>query len=102
MALPILRIELANWNKKVNIGMARAGIDKKQIVEKAALLANEMGLENVTLKVIADAFGIQTPSLYNHIKSLDDLKKGLMLYGIKGLEGVNMEKIEDIATFCRN
>lgn len=42
--------------------------------------------ENITLKMIAKEFGIQTPSLYNHIKSLDDLKKSLMLYGWKQLE----------------
>lgn len=66
--------------------MARAGLDRKQIIEKAAELANDVGLENVTLKLVAEEFGIQTPSLYNHIKSLDELKKGLMLYGWKQLE----------------
>lgn len=66
--------------------MSRAGIDTKLIIEKTAGLANEIGFENITLKLIADEFGIQTPSLYNHIKSLDDLKKRLMLHGWKELE----------------
>lgn len=66
--------------------MARAGLDKDIVVERAAQMANEVGLENITLKMIAKEFGIQTPSLYNHIKSLDDLKKSLMLYGWKQLE----------------
>ena len=57
--------------------MARAGLDKNIIVGCAAQMANEIGLENVTLKLIAKEFGVQTPSLYNHIKSLDDLKKQL-------------------------
>lgn len=61
--------------------MARAGLDKNMIVSRAAQMANEIGLENVTLKVIAKEFGVQTPSLYNHIKNLDDLKKSLMIYG---------------------
>lgn len=39
--------------------------------------------ENITLKMIAKEFGIQTPSLCNHKKSLDDLKKNLMIYGWK-------------------
>lgn len=68
------------------IYLSRTGLDKELIIEKAAELANEIGFENVTLKLIADEFGIQTPSLYNHIKSLDDLKKRLMLYGWKELE----------------
>lgn len=66
--------------------MARVGLDKNLIVERAAELANRIGLDNITLKVIADEFGVQTPSLYNHINSLDDLKKSLMLYGWKQLE----------------
>lgn len=66
--------------------MARAGLDKNLVIERAANLANETGLENITLKLIADEFNVQTPSLYNHIKSLEDLKKGLMLYGWKQLE----------------
>lgn len=66
--------------------MARAGLDKNIIVGCAAQMANEIGLENVTLKLIAKEFGVQTPSLYNHIKSLDDLKKQLMIYGWKQLE----------------
>jgi len=66
--------------------MARAGLDRNLIIEKAAVLANEVGLENITLKLIAEEFGIQTPSLYNHIKSLEEVKKGLMLYGWKQLE----------------
>ena len=66
--------------------MARAGLDKNLVIERAASLANEAGLENITLKLIADEFNVQTPSLYNHIKSLEDLKKGLMLYGWKQLE----------------
>lgn len=72
--------------EKVGYIMARAGLDKDIVVERAAQMANEVGLENITLKMIAKEFGIQTPSLYNHIKSLDDLKKSLMLYGWKQLE----------------
>ena len=66
--------------------MARVGLDKNLIVERAAGLANEIGLDQITLKLIADEFGVQTPSLYNHIKSLEDLRKSLMLYGLKQLE----------------
>lgn len=66
--------------------MARAGLDQNIIVSRAAQMANEIGLENITLKMIAKEFGVQTPSLYNHIKSLEDLRKQLMIYGWKQLE----------------
>ncbi|MCM1161458.1 MAG: TetR/AcrR family transcriptional regulator [Roseburia sp.] len=63
--------------------MARAGLDKNIIVRKTAQLANEIGVENVTLKMLADNLNIQTPSLYNHIKGLEDLQRELMIYGWK-------------------
>lgn len=66
--------------------MARAGLDKNIVIEKAAQLANEIGLDNISLKNIAKELGVQTPSLYNHIKSLDDLRKQIMLYGWRELE----------------
>lgn len=61
--------------------MARAGLDKNTVVEKAAQLSNRMGLEKITLKVLADSLNIQPPSLYNHIGGLEDLQRELMLYG---------------------
>ena len=47
--------------------MARAGLDKHTVIVKAAQLANRMGLEKITLKVLADSLNVQPPSLYNHI-----------------------------------
>lgn len=61
--------------------MARAGLDKITIINRAAQLANTVGMEQITLKMLAEELGIKSPSLYNHIKGLDDLKKQLMLYG---------------------
>ena len=60
--------------------MARMGIDKNVIIYRAAQLANDVGVENITLKTLANNLDIQTTSLYNHIGGLDDLKK-LMIYG---------------------
>lgn len=66
--------------------MARADIDKTIIIKKAAEMANEIGLEKVTLKLLANQLNIKPPSLYNHIKGLDDLRKEVMIYGWKQLE----------------
>lgn len=66
--------------------MARTGLDKNTIIDLAAEKANELGVENITLKMLADELGIKPPSLYNHIENLEDLKKQLMLYGWKQLE----------------
>lgn len=66
--------------------MARAGLDKALVVERTALLANEVGLEHIQLKMLAESLNIQPPSLYNHIKGLDDLHHELMLYGWRHME----------------
>lgn len=79
--------------------MARAGLDRDIIVERAAQMANEIGLNNITLKVIAKEFGVQTPSLYNHIKSLDDLKKSIMLYGWKQMEHQMLQAVCGISGY---
>lgn len=66
--------------------MARAGLNKEIIVSRVAEMANETGIESITMKMIAEEFGVQTPSLYNHIANMEELKKNLMLYGWRQLE----------------
>lgn len=65
----------------------KAGLDKKTIIEAAANIADEKGIKNVTLKVLASELGIKSPSLYKHFNGgLDELNKELMLYGWRSLE----------------
>ena len=65
----------------------KVGLDKKTIIEAAANMADEKGIENVTLKVLATELGIKSPSLYKHFSGgLDELNKELMLYGWRSLE----------------
>ena len=58
--------------------MAKVGLDKSAVIAKAAELANSEGLDAVTLKSLAEVLGIQSPSLYNYVGSLSELKKELM------------------------
>ena len=66
--------------------MARTGLDANMVIHRAAQLVNEVGLENITLKMLADDLGVKSPSLYNHIGGLEDLKMQLMIYGWKEME----------------
>lgn len=66
--------------------MARAGLTKDRIVRKAAELANEVGLEKVTFKMLADSFHVQPPSLYNHIEGIEALQKEIMLFGWREMD----------------
>lgn len=51
-------------------------IDKKAIIDAAANIADEKGIANVTLKVLATELGIKSPSLYKHFNGgLDELNR---------------------------
>ena len=63
----------------------RAGLSREAVVEAAASLADEKGLEAVTLTALASELGIRTPSLYNHVAGLEGLRRELALLGVREL-----------------
>lgn len=66
--------------------MSRAGLDADIIIRSAAALADANGLESVTLAAVAAALHVKTPSLYNHLGGMTELKRGLALAGLRELE----------------
>ncbi len=60
-------------------------ITKSAVVQAASELADKDGLNNVTLKAIAEKLSIRTPSLYNHINSLDDLLREVAHMGMRAM-----------------
>ena len=65
--------------------MPRAGLSTAAVVDAAAAVADAEGLEAVTLARIADSVGVRTPSLYNHVAGLDDVRRHLALRGVAEL-----------------
>ena len=63
----------------------RAGLDQKAVVEAAAELVDEEGIDQLSLGRLAERLGIRTPSLYNHVAGLSGLKHDLALYSLRGL-----------------
>lgn len=59
--------------------MPRSGLNTKLVVDAAARLADAEGLENLTLKRLAEELDIRSPSLFSHIDGLDDLHRHLQL-----------------------
>ena len=59
--------------------MSRKGINREQLVAEAATLADEVGLENISLYVLADRLQVRSPSLYNHVEGLPGLRRELSL-----------------------
>ncbi len=71
--------------------MARVGLDKEIVIRKAAEMANEIGFEKITLKLLAEKLNVQPPSLYNHIKGINDLQREIMLFGWRQMEKKMLE-----------
>lgn len=57
--------------------MPRAGLTPAIVVEEAARLADEVGFDRLTLAMLAKRLGVALPSLYKHIRGLDDLRQRL-------------------------
>lgn len=65
---------------------AKAGLSPDDVYDVAAELANDEGLDAVTLAAVAEALGIRSPSLYAHVAGVDGLKRALALRAAGELE----------------
>ena len=63
----------------------RMGLDREAVVEAAAALTDEEGLEGLTLGRVAERLGVRAPSLYNHVAGLGDLRRGVAAVGTEQL-----------------
>jgi AcrR family transcriptional regulator len=55
----------------------RAGLTESVIVGAAGELADEEGLEAVSVARLAERLHVQAPSLYNHVSGLEGVRRGL-------------------------
>ncbi|SOC40769.1 TetR/AcrR family transcriptional regulator [Ureibacillus acetophenoni] len=63
--------------------MVRVGLDLNKIIQTAVEIADNEGLEAVTLASLARKLSVKSPSLFNHIKGLASLKSEMSLYGLR-------------------
>jgi AcrR family transcriptional regulator len=63
----------------------RAGLSTASVVSAAAEIADADGLDNLTLARLAASVGVRTPSLYNHVGSLDDVRRRVALAALREL-----------------
>jgi AcrR family transcriptional regulator len=64
---------------------ARAGLDRAQVVDAAAALADESGAGGLTLAALASELGVRSQSLYAHVDGLDGLRRDLAVHGQREL-----------------
>ena len=65
--------------------MPRVGLSTAAVVAAAAEIADAEGLDRLTLARVAAAAGVRTPSLYNHVESLDDVRRRVALLALRDL-----------------
>lgn len=65
--------------------MARAGLTRERVVLEAGELADQVGLERLTLSAVAARFGVAQPSIYKHVDNLDHLRRELAVLGLREL-----------------
>jgi AcrR family transcriptional regulator len=71
----------------------RPGINKTVVLQAAVELADEMGLEQVTLALLAQKLKIKTPSLYNHVEGMSGIRKDLAFWSLSQMK----EQLADAA-----
>lgn len=65
--------------------MPRAGLSRPLVVAEAALIADEIGWEALTLAAVASRLGVRLPSLYKHIDGRDALRTHVAIFSLRGL-----------------
>jgi AcrR family transcriptional regulator len=58
--------------------MARAALSRDGVVRSAIELADEHGLDALTMRRLGEALGVEAMSLYNHVANKDDLLDGMI------------------------
>lgn len=67
--------------------MARVPLTAALVISDAAALADENGFEAVTLSAVARRLGVQTPSLYSHVRDREALLDGVSGLALSELAG---------------
>ena len=62
--------------------MPRAGLSPDAVVAAATALVDRNAGSELTLASVAAEFGVKTPSLYNHVAGVDDLRRRMAMAGI--------------------
>jgi AcrR family transcriptional regulator len=56
----------------------RTPLTRERVLERALALADEGGVEALSMRKLADELGVKAMSLYNHVESKDDVLDGIV------------------------
>jgi AcrR family transcriptional regulator len=58
-------------------GADRPPLSRERVLDAAVALADETGLESLSMRKLGEAVGVEAMSLYNHVANKDDLLDGM-------------------------
>jgi AcrR family transcriptional regulator len=67
-------------------GAPRAPLSRERVVAGAMTLADESGIEALSMRKLAKALGVEAMSLYNHVAGKDDLLAGMVEAVLREME----------------
>ena len=65
--------------------MPRAGLTRDRVIAEAAAVADEVGLDRLTLAAVAQRCGVSLPGLYKHVRGTDEVRRGISLLAVREL-----------------
>ena len=77
--------------------MPRAGLDPATVVAAAADLADEQGLANLSMGLLAERLGVRTPSLYKHVDGQADLNRRIAVLAMNQLGDALRDALQGLA-----
>ncbi|MEM6451780.1 MAG: TetR/AcrR family transcriptional regulator C-terminal domain-containing protein [Cyanobacteria bacterium P01_D01_bin.105] len=63
---------------KENKPQAREPLSRERVLTQAIQMADESGIEALSMRKLAGALGVKAMSLYNHVKNKDDIIDGMV------------------------
>ena len=77
--------------------MPRAGLDAATVTEAGAALADEIGLDRLSMSLVAERLGVKTPSLYKHVDSLAALTHHIAVVGANEVGDALRDAMQGVA-----
>jgi AcrR family transcriptional regulator len=71
----------------------KRNLTKEKIIQTTFLLADEIGLNQISFPKIAEKLNIKYPSLYNHYENIEDLKIKMTIYFLDNLNSELMKRL---------
>lgn len=65
--------------------MPRAGLNRERIAQQAATVADQTGLDQLTLAAVAARCGVSLPGLYKHVDGVDAVKRDIAVLAVREL-----------------